>query len=502
MQTEVLRTVLWRLVSAGTLCAFVGVGGVSAARGQEGSIFGHAKSPVPLKTAYQPKGDRDQDEDILQVLEEEMTAPPAEGAKVQPEGDGPPAGENPEAPPPPAPWSLTDLWDCEDGSNCLKDNQWKIGGNIAQSFTGNWSSPSDRFNGPVTWEDRSNDYQLNQAWIYFERATDTTKKDWDIGGRFDGFFGTNSRFDTETGLEDNNFGFNSHHSFYGFALPQFYVETAYKKLKIKWGHFISPVGYFTVDTTQNFFNTLPYTFQYGEPFTHTGAIATYPVNDKLVLGGGVVRGWDNFDHSGIGSPGLAAIAQATYTWEDKSSLYYFMIASNEPNYFGTNSSPRYLQTMVYSRPLSEKWNYVAQSDFGIQSNTNNAVGGGTSRWYGLNQYLFYVANEKWTFGLNFEWFRDEEGYRVGGFLPIPPDVGNPRGLPTNRVGYVGNFFQWTWGPKWQFHKNMFLRPNMRWDYFNGTAHNANGPGGTPLLPYDNGRKNYQGILATDLCIVF
>ena len=174
---------LWRLVSAGTLLTIITVGGLSAARG----------------------------EDILQLLEEEMTAPPPEGAKVQPEGEGPPAGTNPiaeeekkeEEPAPPAPWSLTDLWDCEDGTNVLKDNQWKIGGNIDQSFTANWSSPRDRFNGPVTWTDRSNEYQLNQAWLYFERATDTTKKDWDLGGRFDGFLGSNARFDTETGLENN-----------------------------------------------------------------------------------------------------------------------------------------------------------------------------------------------------------------------------------------------------------------------------------------------------------
>ena len=46
------------------------------------------------------------------------------------------------------------------------------------------------------------------------------------------------------------------------------------------GHFISPIGYFTVDTTQNFFNTIPYTYQYGEPFTHTGMLATWNATDN------------------------------------------------------------------------------------------------------------------------------------------------------------------------------------------------------------------------------
>lgn len=494
MDMEVLRMKLWRLVSAGTVLTMVGLAGLTAVHGQdsdeEGSLFRRTR-----KTAAR------EPDDILQVLDDELTDPPLPpqvGAKVEPEGDGPPAGTNPEAPPPPAPWSLTDLFDDAEGHNWLKDNQWKIGGNIDQSFTGNFSSPRDRFNGPVTWTDRSNEYQLNQFWLYFERATDTTKKDFDIGGRFDGFFGSNSRFDTETGLENNNFGFNARHAFYGFALPQFYLETAYKKLKIKWGHFISPVGYFTVDMTQNFFNTLPYTFQYGEPFTHTGAVATYSMNEHWTLGGGVVRGWDNFDSSGVGTSNLAPIIQATYTWDDKSSLYYFGIYSNESNLVGTDVSPRWLQTVVYSKPLSDKLNYVAQTDFGVQTNTNNSTGGGTSKWYGLNQYLFYVQNEKWTWGINGEWFRDENGFRVGGFLPVNPSTplnSAIRGLPTTRTGHVGNFFQTTMGPKWQFHRNMFLRPNVRLDWFNGVAT-------TGHLPFGDGNKNFQAILATDLAILF
>ncbi len=479
----------------------VGLAGLTAARGQDmddedEGVF----RPRSRKVAAR------ESDDILQVLDDELTNPPQPppvGAKVEPEGDGPPAGTNPEAPPP-APWGLTDLFDDADGKNWLKDNQWKLGGNIDQSFTGNFSSPRNRYNGPVTWTDRSNEYELNQFWLYFERATDTTKKDFDIGGRFDGFFGSNARFDTETGLENNNFGFNSRHSFYGIALTQFYLETAYKKLKIKWGHFISPVGYFTVDMTQNFFNTLPYTFQYGEPFTHTGAIATYVHNDKWTLGGGVVRGWDNFDSSGTGTSNLAPIVQATYTWEDKSSFYYFGIFSNESNGFGTDVSPRWLQTMVYSKPLSEKWNYVFQSDLGIQQQTANASNGfgsnlSTARWYGVNQYLFYVQNEKWTWGFNVEWFRDEEGFRVGGFLPVPPSTpanSSTSGLPTTFSGFAGNFFQTTMGPKWQFHKNMFLRPNMRWDYFDGN------PNAAGLLPFADGNHHWQGILGTDLAITF
>jgi len=69
---------------------------------------------------------------------------------------------------------------------------------------------------PVTWTDRSNEYQLNQAWLYLERATDTTKQDFDLG---DGSTGssapTPARHRNGTGKQ--HFSFNNKHAFYGFA---------------------------------------------------------------------------------------------------------------------------------------------------------------------------------------------------------------------------------------------------------------------------------------------
>ncbi len=101
-------------------------------------------------------------------------------------------------------------------------------------------------------------------------------------------------------------------------------------------------------------------------------------------------------------------------------------ARNEPNQMnnvntavpGTNNahSFRFLQTNVYSRPLtriSEKLNYVAQSDWGYQ--TRALLNDKTAHYYGLNQYLFYKVSDCWSWGLRGEWFRDEEGFRVGGF---------------------------------------------------------------------------------------
>ncbi len=275
--------------------------------------------------------------------------------------------------------------------------------------------------------------------------------------------------------------------------------------------------------SRNFFTTLPYTFQYGEPFTHTGALATWTVNEKLTVGAGIIRGWDNF---GNNNPNAGGISTFTRTFDDKSSLAIVDVFSNEPNQNNTvNTEPqgnnnahsfRWLQTNVYSRPLtriSEKLNYVAQSDWGYQ--THALLNDKTAQYYGLNQYLFYKVSDCWTWGLRGEWFRDEEGFRVGGFLSTTnADPNAPlRGCClSNRAGYNGNFYEITFGANWKPNANTVIRPMVRFDWYQGGMTDINGVNtGAPApgtsdnaggRPYDDGLRNHQFIYGLDYITLF
>ncbi|MCR4415687.1 MAG: porin, partial [Thermoguttaceae bacterium] len=55
----------------------------------------------------------------------------------------------------------------------LAKRRIEVRGWLDQSFTWNPDSPRNRFNGPVTFFDRSNDYMLNQLYLITERVTDT-----------------------------------------------------------------------------------------------------------------------------------------------------------------------------------------------------------------------------------------------------------------------------------------------------------------------------------------
>ncbi|HEY2415943.1 MAG TPA: outer membrane beta-barrel protein [Pirellulaceae bacterium] len=389
---------------------------------------------------------------------------------------------------------------------CCEDSQWSGAGWLAQSYVWNPYRPVDRFNGPATWNDRANDYQMNELFYYYGRAAKTDQCCLDWGARVDALYGTSYRWNTSAGFE-THWG---NGSFYGLCVPQAYFQLGYNGWDIKVGRFYSPVGYYVIGTANNFFPLLPYTFQYGEPFTHTGVIATKKVNDQLTLGGAVTHGWDDTDNTG--NPHMGGLLTASYTIDEQRSLAYVGVIGNEPNLSGVNAwshatplggpgtqgyTARYLQTLVYSRKFSDDVMGVLQSDYGNQHDA--VVAGRTAMWYGLNSYLYWNMTCRCQWGVNAEWFRDQGGFRVGQVLP---SFGSPnaRGLGTGqagRFGYDGSFYRVMFGPKYYFTPNIYTRASLAADWYDGKANN---PGG--LRPFDDGTKNYQQAVVFDLVALF
>lgn len=193
-------------------------------------------------------------------------------------------------------------------SSLLKDHGFVVGGWANAGITYNATNSRNGFNGPVTFSDRDSEFQLNQLNLYIQRAVATEGSSWDFGGRFDFFFGSDAIFtqaygvgptDINTGLplRRNSYDLtllnNGSNRFYDIALPNAYLE-AYvpvgNGLTVKAGHFYTPIGYEVVTAPDNFFQSHAYTFQFGEPFTHTGVLGSYTFNDNWSAIGGAVTG--------------------------------------------------------------------------------------------------------------------------------------------------------------------------------------------------------------------
>ncbi len=125
---------------------------------------------------------------------------------------------------------------------CLDGIAWE--GWLDQGATLNTLSPRDRINGPVTFNNRSNDYQLNQLYGRLKRDVDTESDCWDLGGRIDFLYGTDSIYTEARGLETfDDFSPKWNAQQLGAALPQCYME-AYcpwgDGLDMKLGHYYAP----------------------------------------------------------------------------------------------------------------------------------------------------------------------------------------------------------------------------------------------------------------------
>ena len=348
---------------------------------------------------------------------------------------------------------------------------------LDQGFTINTLSPRNRINGPVTFNNRSNEYQLNQMYLRLGREVRRDCDRWDIGGQVDLLYGTDSIYTSARGLEltdDLDSRWNAQQ--YGLAMPQLYAELFCpwgNGLSMKLGHFYSPLGYESVASVNNFFYSHSYLFQYAEPHTFTGFLGSTNLGD-FTIEAGMTRGDDNWDdnNNDLGVTG-------GIRWKScnrRTDIALTVDAAREQD--DPSSNVRTIFSLVIQQQLWECWQYVGQYDYGNEPGAGVAsrVGGPatSAAWYGLNQYLFRTINERWKAGMRFEWFRDEGGSRVHG------------------ADRTADYFELTAGMNWTPNNHLTLRPELRWDWT-----------GTPdYYPFGDGTRSNQVLLGCDLILRF
>ncbi|MHB1036731.1 MAG: porin [Pirellulales bacterium] len=367
---------------------------------------------------------------------------------------------------------------------CLFQNLGiNVGGWIEQGITFNGEHPADRFNGPVATNDRADEYQLNQGWVYFVRPVNTGGDGWDIGGRFDMLYGTDWRFGKTPGLEDE---INSENSLYGLCFPQLYMEVGYNDLTVKMGHYATNFGYEQVPAVANFFYSHSYAMAYTEPLLVTGLQAEYKLTDRWTIIGGFNRGWMMFEDFNSKLDFLGGLKWAS---DEKWTQISFNVTTGPQDPVGDSNLFAY--SLVWNQKLSERWTYVAQHNLG-NGNDANPRTGGDAQWFGLNQYLFYTINPCWSAGMRVEWLRDANGAAVKG---VGNWIGSDRGWQGG-PGFDGDWSELTLGLNWRPNANITVRPEARWDWFNGT-NDIHGE-----QPFDDGNSNHQFLFATDVIVTF
>jgi hypothetical protein len=334
------------------------------------------------------------------------------------------------------------LGGCLDSLGCCDlGDPWTLFDEHCGWSAGGWAQLGYHTAADTLFNTRPDEVQLHQAWLYAQKAVDTSNG-FDIGGRIDYVYGTDGpntqAFGTGRGW-DNEWDNGAD---YGHAIPQAYFEAGYGDLTVKMGHFFTIIGWEVVQATGNFFYSHAYTFNNSEPFTHTGALATYSLSDDVTIWGGYVLGWD----SGFDDNGDAFLGGISAQVSEDLQLIYAAVGGRFGEDRFNGNSRGYMHSIVANYSVSDNLQYIFQSD--LLDTENNADAGLVST-FGINQYLIYSLNDCWGVGARYEWYNNEGIYTA--------------------FGDETDIHALTAGVNYRPHANVIVRPEIRWDWVDDTT---------------------------------
>lgn len=272
-----------------------------------------------------------------------------------------------------------------------EDSGWDIGGWAQFGYT----NKSDGVLNTVP-----NHFNLHQGWLFAEKTADGSEGlDW--GARVDAMYGIDGENTQAYGNPNRNlwdFQNSFDHGVYHWAIPQAYAVLAYDKLSVKFGHFYTPAGYEVVPANGNFFYSHAFTWNFTEPFTHTGALATYTASDDVTLYGGWVAGWDTGFTQNNGSSSFIGGGTVKLT-DDVSATYIGVFGNN--GWIGDGTTHH----LVVNAALTDKLTYVLASDITNGNIPVPQAGGANLSSVSAANYLLYSINDKLGAGARAEWMK-------------------------------------------------------------------------------------------------
>lgn len=345
---------------------------------------------------------------------------------------------------------------CSETMVCDSDAPISLFANTRLWTFGGWSQFGYHSkDGGLRFNQHADRVNLHQAWLFAEKAIDTTGG-FDVGGRIDYLYGVDAQDTQAFGLNNDHWDNGWDNGIYGHALPQLYFEAGYGDLSAKVGKFFTIIGNEVVAAPDNFFYSHAYTMYNSEPFTHTGALLTYDMSDAVTLYGGYTLGWD----SGYEDNGDSFLGGITVRPDSTTTLTYATVMGRfgeDAGLAGTSDELGYMHSLVLAKNMSDQLTYIFQTDY---LDTEDAAGNRIRNSLGINQYLIYQLNEKLAVGSRFEWWNISED--SVGFYGDNANLGALAAL-TDSAGRT-DVYGLTVGLNYRPHANVLIRPELRWDF--------------------------------------
>lgn len=354
-----------------------------------------------------------------------------DGPPVQ--ADETPAAEAPAeaAPEKPSPWSPVDAAGLSEPLKKI----WgvEIHSLLGANYTYNFNEPHSGKNGLLLMNRKADHFDLDIANIRIQRVVDG-----EIGFVMDLDFGKTAEVVGRTTRWCKTPGFFSgtgscHESRNSFEATQFYLTYKFpigNGLSMRLGKFATLHGQEVIKTWDNINYNISNSilFGYAIPFTHTGVIFNYPINDWMTLDAGLITGWDQFSYKVnngvVFTGGLTITPHPTLTFYAAGTVgpEQERIFTDDAGKFidakGRGDSMRGLFTLLTTYKPTDKWAFILDFNHADETNILPPIkdsGRGTkdARWDGLAGYIIYHFTDELSGAFRAEFFDDVDGVRTG-----------------------------------------------------------------------------------------
>jgi hypothetical protein len=419
--------------------------------GQEGL---HSPTLFPAAT-YQPQSQEAVPAPVVIAAPALGLPRPTTGGEITPTVSGPPAAL-------PEGWWLMKQTQGTWLGALLDDNRLFLSGWIEQAFTASTDRSS---NFPVIFNDRANEYLLQQAWVRVGRKLGTSAPSW--GFQIDVINGSDYRWTLARGLFNSQLdNLTGAQNLYGVDPVQhylnLYVPTLFRGVEFRLGRFYAPFNFDSIEGVSTPLLSRAYAFE-NSPFTMCGLGAYVTFNSEwngvflLVNGNDVYFGDPSEELRFAGnikwtqSGGRNIVQFGTSLGRGKFNPAYptppqqtTVALATEP--FGRNNFNIFdlLFTHVFSSVLS----YNLEILYGYQYNVPQAAlaisdPSGFANWLSVLHYFYYDVSPRMRLIGRWEDFDDFQGQRTGS---------------------AGLYNAVTGGLLYRLNPSTWLRPEVRYDY--------------------------------------
>lgn len=270
------------------------------------------------------------------------------------------------------------------------------------TFSTNHPRKPDSISGRYFDKDQ-NDLVFNGFNITLEKP----EKDWGVGFKVVGDFGRTAELLREATLWNKKLQKQP-----SAELREVFLTTTIpigEGLQIKAGKFVTLMGTEVIPAPGSYNPNISrsFLFNFAIPFTHLGALFSYPVLKTLTIMGGPVTGWDN-PHDNNSSPSFHG--GFTFTPGEVFSLMTSVMLGPEQRH-NTNRNRFTLGNVATIKPITDLTIFLEYT-YGHEEKVTASLRNGT--WQGVAAIASYDWTERFNTALRAEWFNDRDGARLGG----------------------------------------------------------------------------------------